>query len=206
VLIARAPIRARGALVAVLAASGCGAAHPAGDAPPRACPAGDVTVQVDGEAAALAGCDEVRGDLAVGPSFALRTLVDLARLERVRGRLDVSDNVLVSGLFLPGLVAVGGDLVIEDNRELTTASLHRLVEVSGDLIVRGNRALERLDLGALRRVGGRLEIAWHPLLDTVVLDRLERARELRVDGVPSWSAEEVERVRRALERHRRARP
>jgi len=162
----------------------------------RACPAGDVTVQIDAEADALAGCSAVSGDLAVGPSFALHSLIGLARLERVAGRLDISDNLELTGVYLPALLAVDGDLVIDDNRQVRAVSLHHLVEVGGDLVVRDGRELVRLDLGALRRVGGRLEVSGHPALDTVVLDRLERAGQLVVEDDPAWPAEDVERVRR----------
>ncbi len=176
----------------------CGAAESPTATAPRRCPEGDATVQIDEEAAALAPCTAIAGDLAVGPSFALRSLAPLARIERMAGGLDVSDNVELTGLYLPALTEVDGDLVIENNRQVATVSLHRLVEVKGDLTVRDNRELLRLDLGALRRVGGRLEIGGHPQLDTVVLDRLERAGELAVEDNPAWPADEVDRVRRRL--------
>jgi hypothetical protein len=47
-------------------------------------------------------------------------------------------------------------------------------------------------------VGGRLEIGGHPQLDTVVLDRLERAGELAVEDNPAWPADEVDLIRRKL--------
>jgi hypothetical protein len=176
----------------------CGGA----EAPPRSvsrpCPAGAATVQIDAEATALAPCTTIAGDLAVGPSFALRSLAPLARIERVAGGLDVSDNLELTGVYLPALTEVDGDLVIENNRQVATVSLHRLVEVKGDLTVRDNHELLRLDLGALRRVGGRLEISGHPQLDTVVLDRLERAGELALEDNPAWPADEVGRVTRRL--------
>ena len=181
---------------AILAAEGvllaaCGAAQRAEGG---RCPARDVVVQVDAEAAALGACREM-GRLAIGPSFALRSLAGLERLERA-GAIDVSDNVDLGGLFLPALVAVDRDLVIDDNRQVATVSLHNLVEVGRDLVVRDNRALLRLDLGALRRVGGRLEISGHAALDTVVLDRLESAGELVLDDNPAWPAAEVDAVKR----------
>ena len=180
----------------VIAAAACGAAESA--PAPRKCPADDVAVQVDDEAAALAPCKSIAGDLAIGPSFALRSLAPLARIERVAGGLDVSDNLELTGVYLPALTAVGGDLVIESNRQVGTVSLHRLVEVGGNLTVRDNRELLRLDLGALRRVGGRVEIGGHPQLDTVVLDRLERAAGLALEDNPAWPADEVKRVTRRL--------
>jgi hypothetical protein len=173
----------------------CGAARTADRS--NECPPGDVVVQVDGEAAALDGCRGVKGRIEVGPSFALRSLAGLARIERARA-IDVSDNVELTGLFLPALVAVEGDLVIDNNRQVATVSLHHLVEVKGDLVVADNRALVRLDLGALRRVGGRIAIRGHPQLDTVVLDRLESAGELLLEDNPAWPEDEVESVRRRV--------
>jgi hypothetical protein len=178
--------------------SACGGAPQPEQPAALACPRGDVAVQVDAEAAALAPCTTIAGDLAVGPSFALRSLAPLARIERVAGGLDVSDNLEPTGVYLPALTEVDGDLVIENNRQVATVSLHRLVEVKGDLTVRDNHELLRLDLGALRQVGGRLEISGHPQLDTVVLDRLERAGELALEDNPAWPAAEVARVTRRL--------
>jgi hypothetical protein len=165
-----------------------------------------VVVQVEAEAAALAACRAVRGDVDVGPSFALRSLGDLGGLVRVAGDLEVSDNVDLGGLFLPGLVAVGGDLVIENNRQVSTVSLHRLARVGGDLIVRDNHGLVRLDLGALREVSGRLLISGHRQLDTVVLDRIERAGEIVLEDNPAWHPDEVQSLRRALDRSRPRQP
>jgi hypothetical protein len=182
----------------VIAAAACGAAESPATKLERRCLAGDATVQIDDEAAALAPCRAIAGGLSVGPSFALRSLAPLAGIERVAGELDVSDNVELTGIYLPALTRVEGDLIIENNRQVATVSLHRLVEVKGDLTVRDNRELLRLDLGALRRVGGRLEVSGHPQLDTVVLDRLERAGELAVEDNPAWPADEVDRVRRRL--------
>jgi hypothetical protein len=171
----------------------CGAPQAGG---PPACPPG-ATVNVDADAAALSSCTEL-AELAIGPSFTLRTLGGLAGIARVSRGLDVSDNIELGGLFLPGLRSVGGDVIIENNRQIETASLHHLAEVSGDLVVRGNRALLRLDLGALRRVSGRLVIADQPLLEAVALDRLESAGELVIEECPAWPAEEIDRLRRAL--------
>lgn len=182
----------------LIAAVACGAAESTTAHAPRRCPAGDVTIQVDDEAAALTTCTAIAGDLAVGPSFALRSLGGLARIARVAGELDVANNLELTGVYLPALTAIDGDLVVENNRQVATVSLHRLVEVKGDLTVRDNRELLRLDLGALRRVGGRLEVSGHPQLDAVVLDRLERAGELVLEDNPAWPAEDVERVTRRL--------
>jgi len=183
----------------VLLSAACGAAQQSADTrAPRVCPTGDAVVQVDQEASALADCTRMTGDLAVGPSFALRSLGPLARVERVAGRIDISGNLELGGVFLPALAAVDGDLLIESNRQVTTVSLHRLVEVKGDLVVRDNRELLRLDLSALRRVGGRLEVSGHAALETAALDHLERAGELVLEDNPAWPAEEVDAIERRV--------
>lgn len=165
-----------------------------------ACPAGDVVVRVDEEAAALARCRTIAGDLVIGPSFALGSLGGLARIEQVTGALDISSNAALAGVFLPGLRRVGGGVTVESNLSAETVSLHHLVEVGGDLVVRGNRGLARLDLGALARVGGRVEIADHPVLESVSLDALAGAGDLAIDGNPAWSAAEIAALRTRLRR------
>jgi hypothetical protein len=173
---------------------------PTSEKPASACPTGDVRVQVGDDTAALARCSTL-GALAVGPSFTLRALTPLAAIEKTRS-LDVSNNLALTGLFLPALVAVQGDLVIDNNAQVATVSLHRLVEVKGDLTVRDNRELVRLDLGNLRRVGGRLEISGHPALETVVLDRLERAADVVLDANPAWPPDDAAALARKLGRAR----
>jgi len=192
------PSRPVGLTAVGLLLAACGGTEAPQPSISRPCPAGGATVQVDDESAALKACTSVGGDLAVGPSFALRSLSGLARIERVAGELDVSGNLELTGVYLPALTAIDGDLVVENNRQVATVSLHRLVEVKGDLTVRDNRELLRLDLGALRRVGGRLEVSGHPQLDAVVLDRLERAGELVLEDNPAWPAQDVERLTRRL--------
>lgn len=187
--------------VAVLAlAAACGSGEksaPAGP-PRRACPAGSVVVHVDEEAAALAGCRRIAGELVVGPSFAMSSLAALGSLEEVTGSFEVSSNAALAGLYLGGLRRVGGSVTVDSNLSAETVSLHHLVEVGGDLVVRENRSLLRLDLGALRRVGGRLEVTDHPLLDSVSVDALASAGEVAIDGNPAWSAEEIAALRSRL--------
>jgi hypothetical protein len=184
----------------LFAATACGAKQTPERTVQRDCPAGDLRIQVAADAASLTHCPTV-AKLTVGPSFTLRSLTPLARIEKTRG-LDVSNNLALAGVFLPALVAVDGDLVIDNNTQVATVSLHRLVEVTGDLTVRDNRELVRLDLGALREVGGRLEISGHPALETVVLDRLERAADVVLDGNPAWPPDDAAALARKLGRAR----
>lgn len=192
-------LRAAAAALAVLAA--CGASEKPERAPAApTCPAGDVVVRVDEEAAALAGCTAITGDLVVGPSFALGSLAPLARIERIAGSLEISSNAALAGVFLPGLRRVGGSVTVESNLSVETVSLHHLVDVGGDLTVRGNRGLMRLDLGALKEVHGRLEVSDHPALDSVSFDALAITGELAIDGNPAWSEADIAALRSRLAR------
>lgn len=193
-------LRAAAALLCLLAA--CGAGEKAGPAPAPAprCPAGDVVVRVEEDAAALAGCTAIEGDLLVGPSFALGSIAALGRIERVTGSLEISSNAALTGVFMAGLRSVTGNVTVESNLSAETVSLHHLVEVGGDLVVRDNRGLVRLDLGALTRVGGRLEVSDHPVLDSVSLDAIASAGEVAIDGNPAWAAAEIAALRTRVAR------
>ncbi len=186
--------------LAILAAfAGCGASEKPAAAPARAvCPRGGVIVHIDEEAAALAGCKRIDGDLVVGPSFAMTSVAALDSIEEVTGSFEVSSNAALAGLYMGGLRRVGGSVTVDSNLSAETISLHHLVEVGGDLVVRDNRSLLRLDLGALKMVGGRLEVSDHPVLDSVSLDALGSAGEVAIDGNPAWSAEQIAAVRSRL--------
>lgn len=201
----------RTALVLVLATlcsagscAGAGAARRPGAGPagakraPGAC-AGAV-VQTDEEAARLARCRVITGTLRIGPSFSLTRLAPLGRIERVTGRLEVSGNLGLSGIYLPALRAVDGSLVLDDNRLVDTIALGRLARVSGDLVVRDNRALTYLDLGALRAVGGLLEVSGQRRLDQVRIEQLAHAGQLVIEGEPAWPPAQIDALRRRLHR------
>lgn len=193
-------LRPAGAALLALAAA-CGASEKPAPAPATpACPGGDVVVRVDEEAAALARCTAIDGDLVVGPSFSLGSLAPLAGIERITGSLDISSNAALGGVFLPGLRRVGGSVTVESNLSAETVSLHHLVDVGGDLTVRGNRGLVRLDLGALKEVHGRLEVSDHPVLDSVSFDALASTAELAIDGNPAWPEADIAALRSRLAR------
>ena len=152
---------------------GCGGSQPAAARP--TCPRGDVVVQTDEEAKALAPCTAIEGSLTIGPSMALATLAGIERVARVGGALVIQGNLVLSGAYFPALVEAER-ILIQDNRSLETASLHR-VERVGDVVVRRNRGLERLDLGALP--GGTVTLEDNPRLDMV---ELGQARERAPQG------------------------
>jgi len=196
-------VLSRPAAVLCLVAA-CGASEKPRAAPLRPaappCPTGDAIVRVDEDAAALAGCTAIGGDLVVGPSFALGSLAPLARIEEVGGSLEIASNTALAGVFMPGLRRVSGSVTVESNLGAETVSLHHLREVGGDLVVARNRALVRLDLSALEKVGGRFEVSDHPVLDSVSLDALAGAGEVAIDGNPAWSAAEIASLRSRLGR------
>jgi hypothetical protein len=164
------------------------------------CPAGDVVVRVDEEAAALAGCAAITGDLVIGPSFALSSVTALERIEEVGGSLEIASNAALAGVFLPGLRRVAGSVTIESNLQAETVSLHHLIDVGGDLVVEGNRSLVRLDLSALATVRGRLQVSDHPVLDSVSLDALASAGDLAIEGNPGLPAADIAALRTRLAR------
>ena len=180
----------------------CGSGDRAAPARPGAppCPRGDAIVRVDEEAAGLARCTVIEGDLVIGPSFALGSLASLARIEEVGGSLEIASNAALAGVFMPGLRRVTGSVTVESNLGAETVSLHHLREVGGDLVVQGNRGLLRLDLSALEKVGGRFEVSDHPVLESVSLDALVSAGEVAIDGNPAWSAAEIASLRSRLGR------
>ena len=116
------------------------------------------------------------------------------------GRVEVSGNLGLSGIYLPSLRGVDGSLVLDDNRLVDTIALGRLEHVGGDLVVRDNRALTYLDLGALRAVGGRFEVTGERHLDQVRVERLQHAAALVIDSAPAWPAPQIDALRRRLHR------
>ena len=155
--------------------------------PAAACPDGDQIVLFEEDAAELAGCRAIPGDLTVGPSLTLASLVELGKLERVDGSLEVSGNPQLSGLFLGRLTSVGGQLVIDGNDQMVTASLHRLQKVGGEVLITDNDVLDRLDLSALLYVGGRLEVSGHPRLSVLSLTHPDVMRGIQIFDNPALS-------------------
>lgn len=125
---------------------------------------GPVLVRTPEDAAALAGCTEVAGDLYVDPcrrcrepepacwmcedSDVLADLSDLGALERVGGHLIV-------GWDDPN---THHDGCVGHQRLDTLAGLTSLQTVGGDLLVGCSPELSSVDLPALEQVGGMMEI------------------------------------------------
>jgi hypothetical protein len=191
-------------ILALVALAGCGRA-PGSSAGPPVCPSGDVRIIDDDEAAALAACtvidgdlvidgaalrdvdalgriEDVRGSLVIGPTLRLTTLGGLRSLRSVTADLDVSSNPGLVGVFFAALVRVGGTLSVERNYSAATISAHRLETVDGDVEISGNSSLLRLDLGRLERVGGSLIVEDNRQLDDMVIGQPEVVGERRVEA------------------------
>jgi hypothetical protein len=169
------------------------------------CPSGDVRIIDDDEAAALAACtvidgdlvidgaalrdvdalgriEDVRGSLVVGPTLRLSSLGGLRSLRSVTADLDVSSNPGLIGAFFSALVQVGGNVSIERNHSAATISAHLLETVGGDLEISGNSSLLRLDLGGLSRVGGSLIVEDNRQLDDMVIGEAAVVGERRIEA------------------------
>jgi hypothetical protein len=97
----------------------------------------------------LGSVRRLRGDLVLGPSYALKAAPHLGRLQHIEGSLRVIKNRTLEGLYLGSLVRVDGDVVVEDNFALRTVSLHALRTLKGEVVIRNNRSLSRVDLSVL---------------------------------------------------------
>lgn len=195
----------RAAAVALAAALAAGCGHPARPRAP-ACPAGDVVVQSQADVARLAGCarlpgglairsgapldlgplaglEEVRGDLVIGPTLAVGGIGGFSRLRAVGGALRVSSNGSATGAWFPALERAGAVEVV-GNVSLAELVLPRLAAVDGDVVIRSNPSLQLVDAGALTRAR-RLAV--------------EDDRALAVLRLPSTLGAEVHVARTALD-------
>ncbi|HVV86125.1 MAG TPA: hypothetical protein VHE35_23875 [Kofleriaceae bacterium] len=170
-----------------LAAAGC---HGGAPARPRAsCPVGGQAIVYGQEDVdALAGCARlagltvrtaapvelarltalvaIDGDLVIGPTLANTTL-SLPALALVGGRVRVSGNGDLSGLYLPALRRAGAVEIVDDP-VLVSVSAPALAAVGGAVTLERLPALELVDSGALVEVAGPLTVARVPVLATWV--------------------------------------
>lgn len=138
--------------------------------------------------APLAGLEEVAGSLRIGPTLELSS-ASLTALRRVGGDFEVRNNPFASGLYLAALEEVGGDLRVSRNLSATTVALPRLRAIGGALTVAESRMLRRLDLAALTHVGGDVRASGLPALETVLLPaRVEVGGAVHIAGDSSAPA------------------
>ena len=121
--------------------------------PSQPCPSGvvdgDYVVETDDDAAAIAGCTEITGDLSVTGDV---ETVDLSSLTMVGGSFRIHDTTALDGIELPALLAVSRDLEVNANAALATFAAPALesTNVTGFF---DNDALTDVDISALADTG-----------------------------------------------------
>jgi hypothetical protein len=156
----------------------------------RGCPVVDGDLRIRTGAAldlsALAGLEEVRGSLVVGPTLGLDAIDAFGALRSVGGTVRLVANGDVGGAFFPALERAGA-VELDGNLALMQAMFPALREVAGDVVVRGNPVLELVDASALVTVGGALAIERNVALAQVWV-KAPRAATVRVLGNPALDA------------------
>jgi hypothetical protein len=143
----------------------------------------------------IAGFDrleEIDGDLVIGPTVAV-DIVEMRKLVRIGGRLRISGNSSLTGVFLPRLRAAGR-VEIEYNAGLSTVSMPALTEVGQRVAVTNNPDLEALSMNALERAG-ELVLSSLPKLGVLQLDGLRSVGAWGVSELPALAAEEFADLR-----------
>jgi len=179
-----------------------------GFGPQVACAGGVIRTAAD--AARFGQCDEVHGDLRIAAT-SLDDLSSLARLQRVSGKLEISQNAELSDLSGLTSLAQVGELAVHDNPDLTDLSgldslrSARHVVISGNPSLRSLRGLEgltRLELlviehnGLFRATGlsgltdvGELMVIGNPKLNSLQgLSSLTHARSVEITNNPRLCA------------------
>jgi len=179
-----------------------------GFGPNVACAGG--TIRTAADAARFGQCDEVNGDLRVAAT-SLDDLSSLARLQRVSGKLEISQNTELGDLSGLTSLAQVGELAVHDNPELTDLSgldslrSARHVVVSGNPSLKSLRGLEgltRVDVlviehnGLYRATGlsgltdvGQLMVIGNPKLNSLEgLSSLTHARSVQITNNPRLCA------------------
>jgi len=116
------------------------------------------------------GTEESARSFTVGAGFSGAT-VELCRMTRVYGDLNIQPAGAVTRVQLDGLASVGGDVVIEAAGMVVLADL---TEIGGDLVLMGNPA--NIQLPALQTIGGSL------VVQDVAGDTLDLTRLATVGG------------------------
>ena len=109
---------------------------------------GSYTIEDSIDAAILAGCTAITGDLTVqadGP-----TTLDLPVLASVSGFLSIEYNATLTTLDLPVLASVSGFLSVSHNATLTALDLPVLASLGDNLFIEDNANLPTCEADALR--------------------------------------------------------
>lgn len=135
----------------------------------------------------LAELEEITGDLSIGPTVGVDTVV-FNGLRRVGGTIRVEDNGSLRGVFLPRLEQAGR-IDISNNAVLSTISLPRLAMVRGSLVITDNASLEMITTTMLADIGQELVISGHPQLDLLEMPRIVHMQTIRLESNPKLPAE-----------------
>jgi len=141
----------------------------------------------------LRSLEVLSGDLEIGPTVGLDT-VSLNALVRVGGTIRVTMNGSLRGLYLPRLESVGR-IEISNNAVLSTISMPRLTRVESAVVISDNNALELVSAGALTTIGGELVLVGHPRLNLLEIANLKPPQAVRLEGNPSLPPEVAEQLR-----------
>lgn len=143
----------------------------------------------------LSDLEEISGDLVVGPTVGVDTIV-FNGLLRVGGTIRVANNGSLRGLFLPRLEEAGR-LEVDNNAVLSTISVPRLATVKGAMVITDNNALELLTATTLTTIGQELVIAGQPKLQLLEMQRIAHMATIRLEANPKLPPEVVEQLRSA---------
>jgi hypothetical protein len=111
--------------------------------------AGSYEITSNGDAAAIAACTEIGGDLHV--SGDALTKLSLPKLKVIGGALDVKNATALTRFDFSSLAMIGKELIVDGNPVLSTFTLPAL-DSSGTLLVTNNPKLADFDLDAFTKV------------------------------------------------------
>jgi hypothetical protein len=121
----------------------------------------------------------ILGELRVGPSVAL----DELRLPELHSAatIAITGNHNLKGVFLPKLTTANA-ITIANNVELTSIAMPKLANVRGDFTISDHAELASVQLSSLAAVDGELGILANPHLTIISVEKLERAKSVKVEN------------------------
>jgi hypothetical protein len=122
------------------------------DASADPCPRGKLdgsyAIMTDEDAAAIAACTEVSGDLTVSGDVV--TKLSLPKLKAIGGALDVTNATALTRFEFSSLTTIAKELTVDTNAVLSTFSL-AVLDNCETLLVTNNPGLQDFDLAALTK-------------------------------------------------------
>jgi len=133
-----------------------------GDGAATGCPTGDMVIESDADAAALAGCNRIYGNVTIeGTNMAA---VELPDIHTIDGALMVVNNMSLETLTLAS-ISWAQEIRIENSPALTTISLPNLAAV-WEISIVNNDALTELSLPSLVKVEHVFRVSENAILST----------------------------------------